>query len=105
MRTGVMAAYLVHLQATLTNTTLPFTREADVVAEGMVLEKRHFTVLAGPGLGVKVDIDVVECYRVAWDRLRKSNVLSQTITKSYIEYSILSVLVATVYKNIYLRVR
>lgn len=65
MRTGVMAAYLVYLQTTLPNTTLPFTREADVVAEGMVLEKRHFTVPAGLGLGVKVDIDVVECYRVA----------------------------------------
>ena len=65
MRAGVMAAYSLYLQATLPNARLPFTREADVVAEGMVLEKRHFTVPAGPGLGVKVDIDVVECYRVA----------------------------------------
>ena len=36
--TGVMAAYSVHLQATLPNATLPFTREADVVAEGLALE-------------------------------------------------------------------
>ena len=68
--TGVMAAYSVHLQATLPNATLPcdelpFTREADVVAEGLALEKGHFAVPTGSGLGIKVDMDVVERYRVA----------------------------------------
>ena len=67
--TGVLAAYSVHLQATLPNATLPcdelpFTREADVLAEGLALEKGHFTVPAGPGLGIKVDMEVVERYRV-----------------------------------------
>ena len=68
--TGVLAAYSVHLQATLPNATLPcdelpFTREADVVAEGLALEKGHFAVPTGPGLGIKVDMEVVERYRVA----------------------------------------
>ena len=50
--TDVLAAYSVHLQATLPNATLPcdelpFTREADVVAEGLALEKGHFTVGSG----------------------------------------------------------
>ena len=68
--TGVMAAYSVHLQATLPNATLPcdelpFTREADVVAEGLALEKGHFAVPTGSGLGIKVDMEVVERYRVA----------------------------------------
>ena len=68
--TGVLAAYSVHLQATLPNATLPcdelpFTREVDVVVEGLALEKRHFTVQTGSGLGIKVDIEVVERYRVA----------------------------------------
>ena len=68
--TGVMAAYSVHVQATLPNATLPcdelpFTREADVVAEGLALEKGHFAVPTGSGLGIKVDMDVVERYRVA----------------------------------------
>ncbi len=68
--TGVLATYSVHLQATLPNATLPcdelpFTREADVVAEGLALEKGHFAVPTGSGLGIKVDMEVVERYRVA----------------------------------------
>ncbi len=68
--TGVMAAYSVHLQATLANATLPcdelpFTREADVVAEGLVLQTGHFTVPSGPGLGITINMDVIERYRVA----------------------------------------
>ena len=65
-----MAAYSVHLQATLANAILPcdelpFTREADVLADGLVLETGHFIVPSGPGLGIKVDMEVVERYRVA----------------------------------------
>jgi L-alanine-DL-glutamate epimerase-like enolase superfamily enzyme len=68
--TGVLAAYSVHLQATLANATLPcdelpFTRVADVLQEGLTLEKGHFNVPTGPGLGIKVDMGVVEQYRVA----------------------------------------
>ena len=67
---GVMAAYSVHLQATLPNATLPcdelpFTRVADVLKEGLALEKGHFLVPQGPGLGIEVDMEVVEKYRVA----------------------------------------
>jgi L-alanine-DL-glutamate epimerase-like enolase superfamily enzyme len=66
---GVMAAYSVHLQCTIPNATLPcdelpFTRIADVVEEGLLLEKGHFHVPEGPGLGVKIDMDVVEKYRI-----------------------------------------
>jgi L-alanine-DL-glutamate epimerase-like enolase superfamily enzyme len=68
--TGVMAAYSVHLQATLASATLPcdelpFTREADVLEGGLALEEGHFKVPEGPGLGVKVNMEVVERYRVA----------------------------------------
>lgn len=67
---GVLAAYSVHVQATIPNATLPcdempFTRTADVVGGGLVLEKGHFVVPDGPGLGVTLDLKVVEKYRVA----------------------------------------
>ena len=67
---GVLAAYSVHLQSTLPNATLPcdelpFTRIADVLEEGLTLEKGHFLVPGRPGLGVKVDMKVVEQYQVA----------------------------------------
>jgi len=68
--TGILAAYSVHLQATLPNATLPcdelpFTREADVLAGGLNLSEGHFTVPTGPGLGIEVDMGVIERYRVA----------------------------------------
>ena len=68
--TGILAAYSVHLQATLPNATLPcdelpFTREADVSAGGLNLSEGHFTVPTGPGLGIEVDMGVIERYRVA----------------------------------------
>ena len=68
--TGILAAYSVHLQATLANATLPcdelpFTREADVVDEGLTVEAGHFTVPSGSGLGIKINMEVVERYRVA----------------------------------------
>ncbi|MBM3279029.1 MAG: hypothetical protein FJY95_13235 [Candidatus Handelsmanbacteria bacterium] len=68
--TGVLAAYSVHLQATLPNATLPcdelpFTRVADVLGGSLSVEKGHFLVPEAPGLGVKVDMKVVEQYRVA----------------------------------------
>ena len=67
---GVLAAYSVHLQSTLENATLPcdelpFTRQADVLAGGLALENGHFRVPEGPGLGVEIDMEVVERYRVA----------------------------------------
>lgn len=68
--TGVLAAYSVHLQSTLANAVLPcdelpFTRVADVLDGGLVLDRGHFVVPEGPGLGVKVNPAVVEKYRVA----------------------------------------
>ncbi len=67
---GVLAAYSVHLQATLPNATLPcdelpFMRVADVCAGSLAVEAGHFVVPQQPGLGIEVDLDVVEKYRVA----------------------------------------
>ena len=66
---GVLAAYSVHLQATLPNATLPcdelpFMRIADVLDGSLVVENGHFIVPEGPGLGVKLDMKTVEKYRV-----------------------------------------
>jgi D-galactarolactone cycloisomerase len=67
--TGVLAAWSVHIQSTIPNATLPcdelpFTREADVLGGSLELEGGHFVVPTSPGLGVKVDLAVVEKYRV-----------------------------------------
>ncbi|MDP7253986.1 MAG: enolase C-terminal domain-like protein [Planctomycetota bacterium] len=67
---GVLAAYSVHVQCTIPNATLPcdelpFVRTADILGGGLVLEKGHFQVPDGPGLGVTLDMDVIEKYRVA----------------------------------------
>ncbi len=66
---GVKTAYSVHVQATIPNATLPcdelpFTRVADVLDEGLILENGHFEVPEKPGLGVTLDMGVVEKYRV-----------------------------------------
>ena len=66
---GVLAAYSVHLQATIPNATLPcdelpFVRVADVLSGSLALDKGHFSVPEGPGLGVELDMEVVERYRV-----------------------------------------
>ena len=66
---GVLAAYSVHVQATIPNATLPcdelpHVRKADVLGGSLILEDGHFTVPEGPGLGVKLDLAVVEKYRV-----------------------------------------
>ncbi|MDA0337169.1 MAG: hypothetical protein O2782_18560 [bacterium] len=66
---GVLTAYSVHLQSTLANATMPcdehpFKRVADVVTDGIVLEAGHFNVPTGPGLGIVVDMQRVEQYRV-----------------------------------------
>ena len=67
---GVLAAYSVHLQSTLPNATLPcdelpFMRVADILEGALLLKAGHFQVPDGPGLGVKVDMKIVEKYRVA----------------------------------------
>jgi L-alanine-DL-glutamate epimerase-like enolase superfamily enzyme len=66
---GVLTAYSLHLQSTLANATMPcdehpFKRVDDVVTEGLVLEAGHFHVPTGPGLGIVVDMERVERYRV-----------------------------------------
>lgn len=68
--TGILAAYSVHLQSTLPNATLPcdelpFTRVADVLGGSLCLDRGHYQVPEGPGLGVAVDLQVIERYRVA----------------------------------------
>ena len=67
---AVLAAYSVHLQVTLPSATLPcdelpFTRVADISAGSLVVEDGHFVVPEAPGLGIEVDLAVVEKYRVA----------------------------------------
>jgi glucarate dehydratase len=67
---GVKAAYSIHVQATIPNATLPcdelpFTREADVLEEGLTLEAGHFTVPTKPGLGVTLNMEIVDRYRIA----------------------------------------
>ncbi len=67
---GVLAAYSVHVQATIPNATLPcdelpFVRIADVLGGALVVSDGHFHVPDAPGLGVKLDLKVVEKYRVA----------------------------------------
>jgi L-alanine-DL-glutamate epimerase-like enolase superfamily enzyme len=66
---GVKTAYSVHLQSTIPNATLPcdelpFIRVADVLEEGLGLKDGHFTVPQKPGLGVTLNMEVVEKYRV-----------------------------------------
>ena len=66
---GVLAAYSVHVQATIPNATLPcdelpFTRVADVVGGRLPVEDGHFQVPQEPGLGVSLDMEVVNKYRV-----------------------------------------
>ena len=66
--TSVLAAYSVHLQSTIPNATLPcdelpFTRVADP-GVGLAIEKGHFIVPDGPGLGVQLDMEVLTRYRV-----------------------------------------
>lgn len=66
---GVLAAYSTHVQSTIPNAILPcdelpFTRIADVLDSGLVVDNGHFIVPEGPGLGVKLDMSVVEKYRV-----------------------------------------
>ena len=67
---GVLAAYSVQLQSTIPNATLPcdelpFTRVADILTGGLSIAAGHFIVPEGPGLGIEVDMKVVEKYRVA----------------------------------------
>ena len=66
---GVKAAYSTHVQATIPNATLPcdelpFVRIADVLSGALVVENGHFLLPEGPGLGVTLDMAVVEKYRV-----------------------------------------
>ena len=66
---GVKTAYSVHLQSTIPNATLPcdelpFIRVADVLQEGLDLKDGHFTVPHKPGLGVTLNMEVIEKYRV-----------------------------------------
>lgn len=66
---GVKTAYSLHVQATIPNATLPcdelpFVRVADMLDEGLVLEKGHYKVPERPGLGVTLDLGAVEKYRV-----------------------------------------
>lgn len=67
---GILAAYSIHLQATLAAATLPcdelpHMRIGDITAGSLELNQGHFTVPEGPGLGIHIDEAVIERYRVA----------------------------------------
>ncbi len=66
---GVKAAYSVHVQATIPNATLPcdelpFTREADILQQGLTLDAGHYEVPTKPGLGVTLNMEIVDRYRI-----------------------------------------
>lgn len=67
---GVMAAYSIHLQATLAMATLPcdelpHMRVADITNGSLQLSDGHFQLPEGSGLGIEVDERTIEKYRVA----------------------------------------
>lgn len=67
---GILAAYSVHVQATIPNAELhcdelPFMRTADVLEDGLSPQNGYFEVPDKPGLGIAVNMDIVERYRVA----------------------------------------
>ena len=71
--TGVMAAYSVHLQATLPNATLlcdelPFTSGGRCFGRRVGAGEGALYRATGSGLGIKVEMEVVERYRVAEKR-------------------------------------
>jgi L-rhamnonate dehydratase len=67
--TGVVAAFTVHLAAAIPNATLSHISmhsllERDLLKEPLVVEAGYVNVSERIGLGVEVDMDVVERYRV-----------------------------------------
>jgi L-alanine-DL-glutamate epimerase-like enolase superfamily enzyme len=65
----IQAAYNVHLNAVIPNATLPqdtlpFIREASIVAEPLWPTDGFVDVPEKPGLGVELDAAAIECYRV-----------------------------------------
>ena len=106
--TGILAAYPVHLQATLPCDESPFTREADVVAEGLALEKRHFTVPTGSGLGSRSIWrwwSAIASPEIVYSRGMGCECSISIYIKGLRRISSLAMLVATVYKGTYFRVR
>ena len=66
---GIQAAFAVHIGCTISNATmpcdeLPFIHENDLIGGGLVARDGHFEVPTGPGLGIELDMQAVEHYRV-----------------------------------------
>jgi glucarate dehydratase len=66
---GLSQAAYLHLAASIPNMTLAIDNElsylgGDIIAPGFAISDGALTVPTAPGLGVEVDIDAVERYRV-----------------------------------------
>ena len=66
---GVSGAYGTHVHAVVRNATIPsdvlhFTRENDLIGGALIPREGFVEVPEGPGLGVELDMEAVEKYRV-----------------------------------------
>jgi L-alanine-DL-glutamate epimerase-like enolase superfamily enzyme len=66
---GIQAAFAVHVgctleMATLPSDELPFIHENDLIGGALPAEDGHFTVPAGPGLGIQLDQAALNHYRI-----------------------------------------
>jgi len=66
---GITAAYVIHLSAVIKNATMPAItlfelREADIIKTPIEMKDGYTKVLETPGLGVELDEDALERYRV-----------------------------------------
>ena len=66
---GVSGAYGTHVHATIANATIPsdslhFTREDDLIGGALMPVDGYVTVPDTPGLGVELDMEAVDKYRV-----------------------------------------
>ena len=67
--TDISSLFMTHLSAALPNATLShvslyFLMESRVLKEPLVVEDGHMAVPQSPGLGIELDLDAVERYRV-----------------------------------------
>ena len=66
----IQAAYNVHLNAVIPNATLPqdtlpFLREESIVTEPLWPTDGFVSVPEKPGLGIELNDEAIDCYRVA----------------------------------------
>ena len=67
---GVSGAFATHVHAVIKNATIPsdslhFVRESDLIYGALTPKDGFVQVPTDPGLGIELDMDAVEKYRVA----------------------------------------